>query len=137
MVFSVRKFNPDQDYFNVCEWWKAREWTPAPLDHLPNTGLIVESPTKKFAAAWLFMTTTGFAWLEYVVTNPTAKMKDRYKAVDMLIGEMVKTSDMSGVKTIITSLKTNGLKKMYRKHGFGFEEPNMTNLYRSAQHGSI
>lgn len=130
-TLAVRPFNPLLDYADVSEWWKARGWPPVPTDLLPTSGYVAQDAAHKYCAAFLYLTNSKFAMLEYMVSNPGAPMKAKRRAMDAMLDRIMVDARALGIKAIFTSLESQGLKKVYEKHGFVVGDVGMTNLVRN------
>ena len=69
------KFRPlnREDYETICKWWKWWRWPVIPREMLPDegkSGFIVEKNNVPIVSAFLFITNSKGAKLEWVVSNP-------------------------------------------------------------------
>lgn len=61
----------DDDYLEIGEWMKARKWPmPPSKGALPPTGYIAEENGEKLATAFLYVTNSSVAILDWITTNP-------------------------------------------------------------------
>lgn len=127
-MMEVRAFEFGRDYPEICEWWRAGGWSYVPKSALSQIGSIVEEGDLKIAAAWLYITGSGLCQLEWLVTNPEAKPKQRVKAIKKCIKSLGKLGKAGGAELVFTSLNNDALIRIYQKCGFGITEKNMTNL---------
>ena len=118
---------PD-DYFLLSKWWVAHKWTPPKQNLLSEFGLIAEKDGIPLAAGWLYLTTSKFGWLEFLVSNPDAPRKDMTIALKCLIERLLQEAKDFGVLSVFSSLNNKGLIRMYKKMGFKEAENNMTNM---------
>lgn len=112
-MFSWR-YLTESDYQMLVEWW---EWFrfPAPkINMLPQNGLggvmIVNEEGINVCAGFLYFTNSDFCIVEYVVSNPEYRDKNRKEAIRMLIerlGEVAKEQKGSGL--LFTSVKNENL----------------------------
>ena len=119
---NCRRFFID-DYEEICGWWVAHGWDAVPLEFLPM-GFLVEKDGKKKCAGFLYRDVSApFAMLEWVVSNPENKGTESYRAIDRLLGEMVRFCEDNAIRAIYSKLVNKGLEKLYNKHGFASGEP--------------
>lgn len=95
MVRDFRK----EDYELVCGWWKQHKFPPPPLDLLPATGYIADEA----AAAWLYLSNTPVAWLEFTVVDPNAEKAVRHEAIDKLLRNIFARAKAIGNKIIFAA----------------------------------
>lgn len=117
-----------EDHFLLGIWWEANGWPKLPAHLMSDFGLMIEEDGVPLAAGWLYLTTSKWAWLEFIVANPTAPLKDRAKAVDYLVERLVEESKGFGATAIFSSVARRSLVKLYEKHGFRVGDQNMTNM---------
>lgn len=125
---TVRLFDVRGDYQDACEWWREHGWTPCPADHLSPTGLIVFDQCHKYCAGWLYVTSSGFAWFEFLVSNPQSPIKKRKRALELIVEHVLEVARGCGVKTVFTSLKNKNLEKLYQQKGFVVTDRGVTHL---------
>ena len=128
---DVRQFKVE-DHQEIAEWWRKREWDVIPLEALPVTGVVFEGDTN-ICAAWLYTTGTAFGWLEWIVTNPEAGLKQRGEAVPKAIEALKGMALACGVKLIFNGSKSGGLIKSMEKQGFQKTDTEMTHMVWRAQ----
>lgn len=118
---TVTPFVFDRDYAMVSEWWKrhGEGWEPVPPVLLSTLGFVaVTSELESIAAVWLYLTNSGWAWIEYLVTNPAADRKKRFEAIESLLVRVKEAATEAGAVGLITSTNRKGLQKLYERHGF-------------------
>lgn len=124
-----RTFNKEQDFPVFDEWWKKRGWIMNPEVLPVGTGFVVENNGVPIAAGWVYLTNSPLAWLEYVVTNPEAGIKERGRCVDLLLsGIIARIKEAGSFKAVFTSLCSRGLMKAYERAGFTKADTGMTNM---------
>ena len=106
------------DYEELCRWWKGHGWTPVRADFLP-TGFIIESDGIRLASGFLYMTNNApIGMLEWVVTNPDNKGSQSYRALNLLVSEILKFAEYNMISAVYSKIDNAGLEKLYNKHGF-------------------
>lgn len=68
----------DDDMLEVSEWFADRAWTLPPVPAGAKTyGFLVED----LACAHLYLTNTGYAYIDWTATNPKASQEDATEAM--------------------------------------------------------
>jgi hypothetical protein len=119
-----------EDYPELCEWWRQRKWHAPAKSKLSQYGLIAEDSRGKLAAAWFYFTGSSWGFLEYIVTNPTAPIAPRGRAVRLLIEKFADFAAKNGVEDVLTFTESPGLKRMLQKSGFHVGDKNLTSFIR-------
>ena len=76
------------DYETICSWWKWWRWAVLPKDFLPNNGeggFMIEKNNVPIVCGFLYLTNSKVAILEWIVSNPEYKDKDRKQAIEKLL----------------------------------------------------
>jgi|TARA_E500000305_G_C4020879_1_gene238635 hypothetical protein len=88
MKLNIRKIT-ENDWDTLVSWWDAwPEWVNPPKGFLPDNGtggLIIEKNNKPIVAGFLYFTNSEAVLLEWIVSDPNYKEKDRKNAIEMLI----------------------------------------------------
>lgn len=135
---TIRLFEFERDYPELCEWWRARTadgWTAyIPAKSLPATGFVVEDAAGgKHAMAFLYLCESKWAWLEWLTTNPASPGRSRHSAVERILAEATAFARGAGVEHILSSLRHSGLRRAFSRAGFAGEEGGMTNMIWNAK----
>lgn len=116
------------DYPEVCEWWRAHEWPPVPLEILSDWGMLVEDAEKPYAAVWLYLSNSkSFTAMEWMVTNPLVGPRKSFQAIEMLV-ERVKDIAMQNNYTVFTWASSRGLIRLYEQVGFKIGDRGTTTM---------
>lgn len=120
----------DSDYDTLQEWWVGHGWEPVPQMFLPR-GFVVEG----IAAAFVYVDSVAEAsMMEWVVANPNEENKIAiYKAIKLLIEAVNDHAKARGAKFMFTSVKHDGLLKMYEKAGFMATDTGITNMIKGVK----
>lgn len=121
----MRHYKPS-DYPMLCEWWNAQNFPPPPGSILPASGYIC----KEMAAAFLYLTNSPIAWVEWVVADPKAEKKNRNIAIDAIIAFVCEQAKKAGAKTIFTSSNLFPYMKRLERHGFVVGDRKVTQLFK-------
>lgn len=88
MKFNIRKLT-ENDWDTLVSWWDAwPTWVNPPKDFLPDNGtggLIIEKNNIPIVAGFLYFTNSAAVLLEWIISNPKYKEKDRKEAIETLI----------------------------------------------------
>ncbi len=126
--FTVRHFEFQRDYPDVCEWWRARDWNYLPKDLLPYNGFVSEKDGVKFAASFIYLMEAQWSVLEWVVTNPGSPIRERREGIKQVVMAAVELAKKNSVKRVFSSLKNRNLIKIFEECGFRATDFEMTNL---------
>jgi len=88
MKLNIRKIT-ENDWDTLVSWWDTwPEWTNPPKGFLPDNGtggLMVEKNGFPIVAGFLYFTNSEAVLLEWIVSDPEYKDKDRKLAIETLI----------------------------------------------------
>jgi len=88
MKFNIRKLEAS-DWGTLVKWWDSwPEWVAPPKTFLPDNGtggLIVEKGEQPIVAGFLYFTNSQAVLLEWIISNPEYRNKDRQEAIELLI----------------------------------------------------
>ena len=88
MKFNIRKLEAS-DWGTLVKWWDSwPEWVAPPKTFLPDNGtggLIVEKGKQPIVAGFLYFTNSQAVLLEWIISNPEYRNKDRQEAIELLI----------------------------------------------------
>ena len=119
-MFKARLLT-DADYSNLLEWWKFWRFPAPPKDCLPEQGkcgLMIQKDRMDICAGFIYFTNSKIAWIEFIVSNPNYKEKDRKLALNVLIEELSVICKKKGYDVIFSSLKNENLINRFSESGF-------------------
>jgi GNAT superfamily N-acetyltransferase len=98
----------DGDYESLLTpWWRDWGWVPPAKDYLPNTGFVLYDEDTPVCAAFLYMTNSKVAWIEWLVSNKSYRKKPgRREGILFLLSYMIEVAKQSGY-TYITAIAEN------------------------------
>lgn len=122
MEFNIRNLI-EKDYETLKVWWENwRGWgTAPPKDFLPGngtSGFIVEKDDIGVVAGFLYTTNSKAAILEWVISNPEYKNKDRKEALELLIKGAENVANSSGYRYMFTITGNQHLINTHEKLGW-------------------
>lgn len=129
-MFKVRLLT-DEDYPVLENWWKFFRFPAPPKEYLPldgKGGIIITKDGIDICAGFIFFTNSKMAWLEYIVSNPEYREKDRKDAIQSVITELTEIAKRQGFKAVFTSLKHSNLIKHYEACGYSKGSNNTTEM---------
>ena len=111
----------ESDWNILPSWWKWWRWPEANRDILPLNGLggiMVYKDNINIAAGFLYLSNSKVAWLDWIVSNPEYKDKDRKQALELLINTLEEVAKQQGYSVIITITKSKHLVDTHKKMGY-------------------
>ena len=118
MKFNVRNLT-ENDYEALVEWWDWWPgWVAPPKTFLPETGLMVTKNNINIAACYYYLTNSQAALIEWVISNPQYKDKDRTEALATLIMVAEEVLRKMGVVHVMTMSRHPSLLKIHKELGW-------------------
>ncbi len=118
---NIRRLT-DKDWDTLVSWWDNwPKWKAPVKDFLPengNGGLIVEINDIPVVAGFIYLTNSKTALLEWIVSNPKYRKRDRKAAIELLITgaeNLVKSLDY---KYLFAVMQHKGLIQTHEKLGW-------------------
>ena len=111
----------EDDWDTLVTWWKWWRWAVLPKDFLPDNGtggIMVEKDGECIVAGFLYKTNSNVIILEWIVSNPDYKKKDRKEAIELLIIEAEKKTKKLGCKYMFSICKNKHLIDAHQKLGW-------------------
>ena len=122
---NVRKIT-EKDWDTLVSWWDAwPEWTAPHKDVLPENGtggVMVEKDGVSVAACFIYTTNSKTAWIEWVVSNPDYKDKDRGELIENLLKAAEEVCRNMGNTFILSVGRNTSLVNKHKKLGWIIEE---------------
>ena len=116
----------DEDWETLCKWWKSwPEWVNPPRSFLPDDGkggLMVEKNGKPIVAGFIYLTNSDACLLEWIVSDPEYREKDRKEALELLITSIEKTCKNLGKTRIFSIGRNKHLMETHKKLGWHVDE---------------
>lgn len=119
-MFKIR-FLEENDYQELLSWWSFWRFPAPARETLPDNGLcgiVIYKEGINICAGFLYFTNSKICWLEFIVSNPEYRSKDRTEAIQILINELSEIAKEKGFKVMFTTLKNPNLIKHYEKCGY-------------------
>jgi len=127
---EVRLLKED-DYQKLVQWWSAWKFPAPPKEFLPETGtggLMVTCDSIDVCAGFIYFTNSKLVWIEFLVSSPEYRNKNRKEAIVYLIESLCYLAKSKGYIGAFTSLKHSGLINHYEKAGFVKGSSNTTEM---------
>jgi len=118
---NVRILN-ENDWDTLCKWWeKWPDWVNPPKSFLPNNGtggLMVEKNKKPIIAGFIYLTNSDAVLLEWIVSDPDYREKDRKDALKLLITSAENACKELGKKHMFTIGRNTNLINTHKELGW-------------------
>lgn len=125
MDFKIRKL-VEEDYKTLTSWWEQWKWPVLPKEFLPNNGTggyMVEKNNIGIVAGFTYLTSNSkVAWLEWIISNPKYKKKDRGKAIETLIITSEEVCKKLGYSFMFSIGRNQGLINKHKKLGWSVDK---------------
>ena len=118
LVFRPLK---EEDYETICKWWKWWRWPVIPKEMLPDkgkSGFIVEKNNIPIVSAFLYLTNSTGALLEWIISNPEYREDDRKEAIELLITNAETVCKRMGITYMFSIGRSKHLMKTHEKLGW-------------------
>ncbi len=120
MELQVRKLE-ETDWDTLVKWWKWWRWPVMPKGFLPDNGtggLMVYKENTPIVAGFLYFTNSDGVLLEWVISSPEYREKDRKQALELLISTAEETCRLAGKKHMFSIGRNKHLIETHRKLGW-------------------
>lgn len=121
MEYTIRQYNPAEDYPLIASWWVSRTGIAPPEDIIPDTSLIAQRNGVDLAATFSYYSVDGSCpagFLGWTVSNPEASLLGyTHKAVRFVVQEMIKQMRVAGVKYALATTDVSALAEAYQGAG--------------------
>ena len=125
MELNIRRLE-ESDWNTLLSWWDAwPEWVAPAKDFLPGNGtggFMVEKNNTPIVAGFLYTTNSKVVLLEWVISNPNYKEKDRQNAIELLIEGTENVSKQSGYKYMFSVCRNKRLMETHKKLNWKVDE---------------
>ena len=117
----------ESDWETLVEWWKNwADWGHNPSkEMLPlngTGGLMVEVEGKPVIAGFLYLTNSKVAWMEWIISDPEYKDKNRSEALELLINSLEDVARSTGAEVILSIGRNDSLLNMHKKLGYQVDD---------------
>jgi len=133
MEFKIRKLT-ENDYFLLVSWWKKWKWPVLPKEFLPNNGTggyMVEKNSIPIVAGFTYLTSNSkVAWLEWIISNPNYKEKDRDEAIETLIITSEQVCKKLGYNFMFSIGRNQNLINKHKKLGWSVDNTRSHELVK-------
>ena len=121
MKLNIRKLK-ESDWDTLVKWWDAwPKWQNPPKEFFPDNvtgGLMVDIDDVLIVAGFLYFTNSSGVLLEWIVSNPEYRGKDRKEAIELLINSAEIICKEAGKKQIFSIGRNKHLIETHKKLGW-------------------
>ncbi len=120
MILNARKLT-EKDYDCLVSWWKWWRWTPIPRNFLPDNGtggIMIEKNKIPIVAGFIYYTNSDAVVVEWIVSNPEYKHKDRKQAVELLLKTIEEVCKKQGKNYMFSIGRSKHLIDTHEKLGW-------------------
>lgn len=115
-------------YAQLSEFWRLYGWEPPKEAVLPKIGFVSLSAGKTVGAAFVYLSCSGMAFLDWVVVDPLASPVLRGKSVYKTVLACRDYAKEQGKSVLYTVTSTGSLLRTYKKIGFKPMEEKATTM---------
>jgi len=121
MKLNIRRLK-EEDWVILTEWWSAwSEWVTPSKEFLPDNGkggLMVEKNGEPVIAGFLYLTNSKAVLLEWIISDPEYRDKDRKNALELLITGAENVCKDLGYKYMFSIGRNKQLMETHKKLGW-------------------
>lgn len=120
MELKVRALQ-ESDWDTLQSWWKWWRWPEVSKDVLPMNGiggLMVYKNETPIATGFLYLSNSKVAWLDWIISNPKYKEKDRKESIELLITSLEDVARQQDYSIIISITRSKHLIDTHKKLGY-------------------
>ncbi len=121
MKLNIRKLK-ESDWNTLVSWWDTwPKWQNPPKEFLPDNGtggLMVYKEDTLIVAGFLYFTNSTAVLLEWIVSNPEYRDKDRKEAIELLINTAEAVCKEAGKKQMFSIGRNKKLIETHKKLGW-------------------
>jgi len=103
----------------LIEWWESYNHMLVPTQELlpekGQSGLVVEKEGRMIAAAFVYLTNSDMGYIDFMVSDPNYKGKDRFEMITMLIEACSELAIELGCRIIWAMTTYDGIVKRCKK----------------------
>jgi len=122
-----------EDYVDLIEWWKFYDHVEVPSsDILPNSGLgglVVEKEGRMIAAAYIYLTNSAIGYVDFLVSDPSYKGRDRFEMITLLIDACSEVAVNQGCRIVWAMTTYDGVVRRCEKLGHEVLEDKYSVIY--------
>ena len=122
-----------EDYTILMEWWNSYDGIEIPDSSiLPDNGLggfVMEKEGKMVAAAYVYLTNSAVGYIDFLISNPNYKGRDRYDIIAKLILVCSESAVAKGCKLVWAMTTYDGVVRRCRDLGGEILEDKYTVIY--------
>ena len=122
-----------EDNDTLMEWWHSYDGIQIPDSSiLPNNGLggfVIEKEGKMIAAAYLYLTNSAVGYIDFLISNPNYKGRDRYDIIAELILICSNAAVAKGCRLVWAMTTYDGIVKRCKDLGGEILEDKYTVIY--------
>ena len=133
MELQVRKLE-ETDWDTLVKWWKWWRWPVMPKGFLPDNGtggLMVYKENTPIVAGFLYFTNSDGVLLEWVISSPEYREKDRKQALELLISTAEETCRLAGKKHMFSIGRNKHLIETHKKLGWSVDKSSSYELIKN------
>ena len=115
----------ESDWDYLPSWWRWWRWPEINRESLPLNGLgglMVYKGDTPIVTGFLYLTNSSATWLDWIVSNPDYKDKDRKEALELLINSLEEVAKAQGYNIIISLTRNPHLINTHKKLGYAVDE---------------
>jgi hypothetical protein len=122
-----------EDYSTLVKWWESYDHIVTPESHmLPEGGLggfIVEKEGRPMAAGFLYLTNSTVGYVDYLVSDPNYKGKDRFEMITWLIEACSEEAIRQGCRITWAMTTYSGIVRRCDKLGYEVLDEKYSVIY--------
>jgi hypothetical protein len=120
MELNIRTLQ-ESDWSVLKSWWKWWRWPEITKETLPMNGtggLMIYKDEIPIVAGFLYLTNSKIAWIDWIISNPEYKEKDRKQSIELLISSLEEVAKQQDYEIIFSVTRSKHLIDTHKKLGY-------------------
>jgi hypothetical protein len=114
----VRRATLEDDYPEICHWWKYQGKAILAWDILPKLSFIAEDQGEKIACTWLYCSDSVTGFVAWTIHNPDVNARKFPQALRMIQKAVHQAAQAVGIKILFQFSGGGGFSRLLVKSGW-------------------
>lgn len=118
MNLKIRRVVFEQDYDEICDWWKKQGRAVLAPEMLPGLSFLCEDEEEKISVCWLYCSDSVTGFVGWFTVNPAVSRRKVVQAVELLNENVEFSARAAGLKILFQFSGGKGLSRKLVRSGW-------------------